>query len=396
MEDVEGGVVARVIGVFVQRTRGVHGVRIGVDVEVALHGARYGVRSAGKRSRRFLFTVGRIRDQVEGEVVQNVIGRVEVGRVARNLAGLRPSRVVQGAQRSVVGRFLGSGSEAHRVAVHDIVVEQRLEPVRIAVFGRTQIACDRFGRILHQGGGDQVVHPAVNAALGTVGRFGEVQPALFAHLFVNGHLILRIHDVEFVVRGDHAVGELTGVVDAADACTAFLGGDDDDARHGACAVDRGGGTVFEDVETFDILGIQACDGRRDQCRGVARRERIGVDVHHVFHNDAVDDPQRFRASEDRRGTADADLGCGTECTGNILDGDAGRTAFEAAADVGHAGKFHVIGDELVGCPGEEALVRLGHTRDHDCFHGLGIGFELYTDIGGDGYCPGLITHIGNL
>lgn len=74
----------------------------------------------------------------------------------------------------------------------------------------------------------------------------------------------------------------------------------------------------------------------------------------------------------------------------------GRTAFEAAADVGHAGKFHVIGDELVGCPGEEALVRLGHTRDHDCFHGLGIGFELYTDIGGDGYCPGLITHIGNL
>ena len=65
-------------------------------------------------------------------------------------------------------------------------------------------------------------------------------------------------------------------------------------------------------------------------------------------------------------------------------------------DVGHAGKFHVIGDELVGCPGEEALVRLGHTRDHDCFHGLGIGFELYTDIGGDGYCPGLITHIGNL
>ena len=72
------------------------------------------------------------------------------------------------------------------------------------------------------------------------------------------------------------------------------------------------------------------------------------------------------------------------------------TPTAAEAELHSLRVYAFIGDELVGCPGEEALVRLGHTRDHDCFHGLGIGFELYTDIGGDGYCPGLITHIGNL
>lgn len=74
----------------------------------------------------------------------------------------------------------------------------------------------------------------------------------------------------------------------------------------------------------------------------------------------------------------------------------GRTALEAAADIAHTGKFHVIGHQLIGRTGKEALVRLGHTCHHDCFHCLSVGFEAHADVGGDGCFLGFITYIGNL
>ena len=62
----------------------------------------------------------------------------------------------------------------------------------------------------------------------------------------------------------------------------------------------------------------------------------------------------------------------------------------------HTGKFHVIGHQLIGRTGKEALVRFGHTCHHDCFHCLSVGFEAHADVGGDGCFPGFITYIGNL
>ena len=40
--------------------------------------------------------------------------------------------------------------------------------------------------------------------------------------------------------------------------------DDDHARHGARTIDRGGGTVLEDLEALDVVGVQPGDGGGNQ------------------------------------------------------------------------------------------------------------------------------------
>ena len=265
-----------------------------------------------------------------------------------------------------------------------------MEP-RTQVVGRAQII------VLQAAGRNQLVHLAEHAVLRVGDGFGEVEPSFPLHVHVHRHLILRVHDVEVFVGRDHAVGEFAGVIDGADAGAAALGGDDDHARHGACSVDRSGGTVFEDVEAFDVLGVETGDGRRDERRGVARREVVGVDVDDVLHDDAVNDPQGFRTAVDRRCAAHADLRRRAERAGYVLDGHAGRPAFQTAADVCHTGQFHIVGDQLIGGSREQPLVHFGHTRYHDGFDGLGIGFEFHLDRGcGDVCILGFVAHVGDL
>ena len=124
---------------------------------------------------------------------------------------------------------------------------------------------------------------------------------------------------------------------------------------------------------------------------------VGVDVDDVLHDDAVNDPQGFRTAVDRRCAAHADLRRRAERAGYVLDGHAGRPAFQTAADVCHTGQFHVVGDQLIGGSREQPLVHFGHTRYHDGFDGLGVGFEFHLDRGcGDVCILGFVAHVGDL
>ena len=292
--------------------------------------------------------------------------------------------------------YLRTRGKADRMGMHDVVVEQLLEPVGIPVLGSPQVAGAAGIVVAQLSGSDHLVHAPEHTALRVGDRLGQVEPALLLHVHVDRHLVLRIHDVEIPVGGNHAVGEFTRIIDGAHAGTAPLGRDDDHTGHGSCSVYRGCRSVLEDVETFDVFRVESGNGRSDQRRGVTRREGIGIDIDDILHDDTVHDPQRLGAAIDRRGSADTDLGGGTERTGDVLHRHSGRTPLQTAADVGHTGQFHVVGDQLVGGSRKQTLVHLRHTRYHDRLDILRIGFKLHPNIGCDIDILGLVTHIRDL
>ena len=396
VDNVEGSVVARVEFIGIERPGRIHRIRVGVDVEIALYLAEYHVGRRGQRTRSRLLTVRTARNEVQRQIVENIVGSVEVRRITLHLAGLGPSRIEHGAHRSVVLRLLGTGAEADRVRVHQRTPEKFLEPVRVAVLGLTQVAVARSLRIFEFARIYQLPHFAVNTARRGVCDSRVVEPALSGHFLIYRHLILRIHDVEIGIARRHAERIVAGIADAAFACAAFLGRNDDHAGHSARTVYGSCGTVFQNAEALDVVGVETCDGGADQRRGVTRRECVGVDVDHILHNDAVHDPKRFRTAVNRRRTADADLGSGTERTRYVLHRDTGRTAFQTAADIGHTRKFHIVGGKAVRRTRKETFVGLGHTRNHDGLDSLLVRNKGNLHVRTDLHILRNIPQIGDL
>ena len=182
----------------------------------------------------------------------------------------------------------------------------------------------------------------------------------------------------------------------ADASTSLFGRNDDHAGHSARTVDRGGRTVLQDIETLDILGVQTRDGGTDQRRGVTRREVLSRNIGDILHNYAVHNPKRLRAAVNRRRTADADLGSGTESTRYVLHRDTGRTAFQTAADIGHTRKFHIVGRKAVRRTRKESFVGLGHTRNHDGLDSLLVRNKGNLHVRTDLHILRNIPQIGDL
>ena len=387
MHDVERSVVAGVELVRIQRAGGVQRVGVRVDVEVTLHLAVHGVDLGAQGSRRALFAVRGVADDVERDVLEQFLRRVHVGGETLDGALQRPARVVHDGHGGVVVARVRAAAQGDGVVVLDVVGEQPVEPVRVAVLGGAEIGGLGGGRVLQAELpgrlvelGDQLVHLSVDTALRSVGRPRVLQVTLLLQFLVDTHLVLRIHDVEVRVAGLQADGVFTRVVHAAVARTALLGGHDDNARHGARAVDGGRGTVLEEVETLDIVGVQAGDRRGDQGVRVTGGEGLGVHFHHVLHDDAVHHPQRGGRAVDGGGAADADLRGRTERTGYVLDRDARHTAFQGTGDVGDTGDVGGRGVHLGGGAGEHAPVHGGHTRDDGLFEDLGIRLQGDADI----------------
>ena len=349
--DVERSVIACVEFIRVERARRTQCIGVGVDVEIAFDGSEHRVYLRRERSRCTLFAVRSVADEVQRQLVlENVLRGIDQKRVAVHLALDAPSRIDHRTDGSVIRAFFTARGDAGRVAVLNAVAEEFLEPVGIAKLRLSQVGVAPFGGVQYGElpcgrvvGVDQLRQLAVDAAFRAVNGIGIVEPSLVVHLLVDGHLLLRIHDVEVRVAGNHTHREFAGVTDFRNTGRAFLRGDDDDSGHGAGAVDRGCRTILENLETLDVIGVKSGDGRTDERRGVARRQGIGVDVDHILHDHTVHHPQRLRVSEDRRSAANADFRGGAESSGNVLHGHAGRTAFKTAADFTDAVQFDIRG-----------------------------------------------------
>ena len=266
LEYVEIRIVPRVSLIRVESSRGVQCIGIRVDVEITLDLAGDSIDVGRKGSRSLLLTVGSIGHHRKGKLLADVVGGVEICSVTGNAVLQGPAPVVHGTQGSIVMSLVVTGGNRHRVVVLHIVGEQKVKPVGIAVLGFTEIGRLGLGSI---GKGEltghriilaeHLVHLAVDTAVGSVRDVCIVQIALLLEFLVDGHLILRVHDVERIVGRLEPVGIFTGVTDAALACGTFLGGDDDDAGHRPCTVDRGCGTILEDLEALDVVGVESCN-----------------------------------------------------------------------------------------------------------------------------------------
>ena len=390
VQDVELRIVAGVELIRVQSAGSVQRVGVRVDVEVTFHLAGDHVHFTVDGTGRTLVAVGGVADEVRRQLVGELVGDVQVAGVTADRTLLGPTRIAEGGQGGVVGTLAGTAGNAHRVVVLDRVVEQDVEPVRVAELGGAEVGVSRRLGVREAEGaagfvilGDQLVHLAVDTAVAGVGRLGVVQVTLLLELLVDFHLVLGVHDVEGVVAGLEPIGVFAGVADLAGSGGTLLGRDDDNARHGARTVDGSGGTVLEDVEALDIVGVQAGDGRGDQGVGVTGRQVVRAHVHDIFHDHAVHDPQGLGGTVDGGGAADADLRGGTERTGDVLHGHAGRTSLEGAGDIRHTADVRFLGIHLHGGTGVHAAVHRVHTVHDRTFKDFGIVLEDDLHVGCD-------------
>ena len=308
-----------------ERTRGVEGVRIGIDVEVALHLSRHHVHVLSQCARGFLLAVRAASDDVDGEIVEDMVRHVHVGGVAVHLAVNVPARVHHGRERRIVVALLRTATQTDGVVLHDGRREKLLKPVGVTVFGLLQVgilcllgvgkseaaSCGVVGI-------DEFVHLAVHTVVGAVENVGEVEPSLVLQLLVDTHLVLRVEDVEIAVRGNKTGGKLARIVDMGLSGLSFLGSDNDNARHSARTINRSGTTVFQYLETLDVVGVESCNGRTDKGLGIARCQVVGTHVRHVFHDDTINNPEGFAATIDGGSTANTNLRCRTKRTAHVL------------------------------------------------------------------------------
>ena len=133
--------------------------------------------------------------------------------------------------------------------------EKHVEPVSVAHFRFAEVSVTGFGGVEQSALAvtvvvfvDEAVHTTVHSGVSGAEKVGTVQPAFLFHFFVDSHLFLRIHDIEFFVAGDSTGGELARITDLADSGTSFLSGDYDNACHRTCTVNGGCRTVFQNLE----------------------------------------------------------------------------------------------------------------------------------------------------
>ena len=113
VEDIERSVVCRVVLSWVEDTRGIRRVGVGVDVEVALDLTAYDVYILTERARRTLITIGSTPDDIQREALQEVMRDVEVSGISLDLTLLVPSWIDEGGGRGVVVRLARTTAHAH-------------------------------------------------------------------------------------------------------------------------------------------------------------------------------------------------------------------------------------------------------------------------------------------
>ena len=246
--------------------------------------------------------------------------------------------------------------------------EKHVEPVSVAHFRFAEVSVTGFGGVEQSALAvtvvvfvDEAVHTTVHSGVSGAEKVGTVQPAFLFHFFVDSHLFLRIHDIEFFVAGDSTGGELARITDLADSGTSFLSGDYDNACHRTCTVNGGCRTVFQNLETLDIVGIQSGYGGTNQCLGITGGKVIGTYVDGVFQNHAVNNPQRFGTSVNGSSSTHTNLGGSSKSARNILNGNSCRTTFQSATNVGQTVQLHIIGIQLFGGSGKKTFVHFLHT-----------------------------------
>ena len=371
----------------IKHTRSVERVRVRVDVKVTFHFTIHNVYILSKRTGSALFAVRSTTNHIERKVFKELLCDVEVGCVTIHIALLVPTWIEHSTHWGVVIRLLRTTAQAHRVVLHDGVREEMLEPVGIAKFSLTQVSIASLFRVgkgklasLRIESVDQFIHVTINSVVTTIEDFGEIEPTAIGKFAIDAHLVLWIENIEVAVGRDEACGKFACVVHMRLSLLTFLSGHYDDTRHGACTIDRGGTTVFQDLETLDVIGIETCDGRANQGFGVTRSQVVGIYIGHIFHDDTIDHPEGFRSTKDGGGTTHTDFRSRTKGATHVLYGDTSSASFERTTHIGYTAQTSRSSVYFISRTCKHTAVGLGETRNDDLTQWLCV-FEGYLHVG---------------
>ena len=209
--------------------------------------------------------------------------------------------------------------------------------------------------VLHHAQLEVVVHP-VEVLLQQALGIGEVEQGGGEHALRIVVELLGVHRAEGAHQGflDTAVGlEFHGGLVPG---TGF-GGDHDDTAGSGRTVQGGGGSVLQDGDGLDVVGVEGAAGDA---------------VHHI---------ERTGACGDGAGTADADVGVVTGLAGAVHDHDAGHLALQHVTYVVGAHVAEFLTAHRDDGAGEFRFLLRGVTQDNDFVEGLGVRAEGYVDDG---------------
>ena len=285
------------------------------------------------------------------------------------------------------------------MVLHDGRREKLLKPVGIAILCLLQVGILSLlgvGETKHTSGAvvgvDHLIHLSIYTIVAAIEDIRKIEPSLILQLLVDGHLVLRVENIEIAVRRNQAGGKLTGVVQMSLSLLTLLGSNDDDTCHRARTINRSSRTILQNLEAFDIIRVQAGDGRRDQGLRVTGSQVVCTHVGNVLHDNAVHNPKRLGRTIDRCCTTHTDLRSRTKGTTNVLHGYTGSTTLQRAADVGNTIQFSFLCVYSVGSTGKQTSVCFLHTSDN---HFLQLRFRTkhHLHVGSGSQCLTFHSHV---
>ena len=279
--DIERRVFIRIEGIGIQRTACIRCIFVRTPVTTSM-----------------LLLIGGCRADAKAPALEGAEVSVEVERVGLRVLEPLPSWVEVSVERSIVVRLLCARRESQGVLVANDVLVELLEPVRIAKLRGTQVSgttCIRIEDAILASNIIIVIDLIVEVAIDPIARSDEdslvVKALTIGHLIEDGHLVLRVQDIELTVGGDGTVGKLGLISEGVRPLPSLTRADGDNPPEGALTIEGGCRSVVDDLEALDITLRETGQSGCDETLSFGRSKVSDVEVLIFLIDHSIDDPQ---------------------------------------------------------------------------------------------------------
>ena len=281
--DIERRVVRRIEGIGIQRTTRIRCIFVRTPVTAIVH-----------------LAVGGRGADTEAPALEGAEVSVEVERVGLRVLVLIPPWIEVSVERSIVVRLLRTRRESQGMLVTNGVLVKFLEPVRITKLSSTEVSSTTCIGIEHTVLASQVIviiDAIVEVAIDPILRGDEdslvVKALTVGHLIEDGHLVLRVQDIELTVGGDGTVGKLGLISEGVRPLPSLTRADGDNPPEGALTIEGGCRSVVDDLEALDVALRETRQSSSDEALSFGRSKVRYVEVLIFLIDHSIDDPQRI-------------------------------------------------------------------------------------------------------
>ena len=182
----------------------------------------------------------------------------------------------------------------------DAVLEEFLEPVRITKLSSTEVSgttCIRIEDAILASNIIIVIDLIVEVAVDPIARGDEdslvVKTLTVGHLIEDGHLVLRVQDIELTVGGDGTISKLSLISEGVRPLPSLTRADGDNPSEGALTIEGGCRSIVDDLEALDVTLRETGQSGCDETLSFGRSKVSDVEVLIFLVDHSIDDPQRI-------------------------------------------------------------------------------------------------------